>query len=30
MMKLVSARIVAAVDAAVPGSYLEVDVPFKE
>jgi len=30
MVKLVSARIVAAVDAAVPGSYLEVDVPFKE
>jgi len=30
MVKLVTARIVAAVDAAVPGSYLEVDVPFKD
>ncbi len=30
MVKLVAARIVAAVDAAVPGSYLEVDVPFKD
>ena len=30
MAKLVTARIVAAVEAAVPGSYLEVDVPFKD
>ena len=30
MVKLVTARIVAAVDAAVPGSYGEVDVPFKD
>ncbi len=29
MVKLVTTRIVAAVDAAVPGSYIEVDVPFK-
>lgn len=30
MVKLVTANIVAAVNAAAPGSYLEVDVPFKE
>jgi hypothetical protein len=30
MVKLVTAKIVAAVNAATPGSYLEVDVPFKE
>ena len=30
MVKLVTANIVAAVDSALPGSYLEVDVPFKE
>ncbi len=30
MVKLVTSRIVAAVDAAVPGSYFEVDVPFKD
>jgi hypothetical protein len=30
MVKLVAANIVAAVDAAGPGSYIEVDVPFKE
>jgi hypothetical protein len=30
MVKLVSGDIVAAVDAAKPGSYVEVDVPFKE
>ena len=30
MVKLVVENIVAAVDAAQPGSYAEVDVPFKE
>jgi len=30
MVKLVAASIVAAVDAAKPGSYVEVAVPFKE
>lgn len=30
MVRLVAATIAAAVDAAVPGSYLEVDVPFKD
>ena len=30
MVKLVAATIVAAVNAAEPGSYIEVDVPFKE
>jgi len=30
MVKLVAATIVAAVNAAEPGSYVEVDVPFKE
>ena len=30
MVKLVAETIVAAVDAAKPGSYVEVDVPFKE
>jgi hypothetical protein len=30
MVKLVAENIVAAVDAAEPGSYVEVDVPFKE
>jgi hypothetical protein len=30
MVKLVAAAIVAAVDAAKPGSYVEVAVPFKE
>jgi hypothetical protein len=30
MVKLVAARIVAAVNAARPGSYIEVEVPFKE
>ena len=30
MVKLVTARIVAAVEATVPGSYLEVDVPFQD
>lgn len=30
MVKLVTASIVAAVNAATPGSYIEVDVPFKE
>jgi hypothetical protein len=30
MVKLVAENIVAAVNAAQPGSYVEVDVPFKE
>jgi hypothetical protein len=30
MVQLVTANIVAAVNAAEPGSYIEVDVPFKE
>jgi predicted nuclease of predicted toxin-antitoxin system len=30
MVKLVAANIAAAVSAAEPGSYVEVDVPFKE
>ena len=30
MVKLVAATIVAAVNGAEPGSYVEVDVPFKE
>ena len=30
MVKLVTANIVAAVNAATPSSYLEIDVPFKE
>jgi hypothetical protein len=30
MVRLVAATIVAAVNAAEPGSYIEVDVPFKE
>jgi hypothetical protein len=30
MVKLVAGKIVAAVDAVEPGSYVEVDVPFKE
>jgi hypothetical protein len=30
MVKLVADSIAAAVDAASPGSYVEVDVPFKE
>jgi hypothetical protein len=30
MVKLVAANIAAAVNAAEPGSYTEVDVPFKE
>lgn len=30
MVKLVTASIAAAVNAAIPGSYHEVDVPFKE
>jgi hypothetical protein len=30
MVKLVAENIVAAVNAAGPGSYAEVDVPFKE
>jgi hypothetical protein len=30
MVKLVAPAIVAAIDAAAPGSYLEVHVPFKE
>jgi len=30
MVKLVVEKIVAAVDAATPGSYTEVAVPFKE
>ena len=30
MVKLVAASIVAALDAALPGSYTEVEVPFKE
>ena len=30
MVKLVAENIVAAVNAAEPGSYVEVDVPFKE
>jgi hypothetical protein len=30
MVKLVAANIAAAVDAAKPGSYIEVNVPFKE
>jgi predicted nuclease of predicted toxin-antitoxin system len=30
MVKLVAEKIVAAVNAARPGSYIEVDVPFKE
>jgi putative NIF3 family GTP cyclohydrolase 1 type 2 len=30
MVKLVAEKILAAVNAALPGSYVEVDVPFKE
>lgn len=30
MVKMVTARIVTAVNAAVSGSYLEVEIPFKE
>jgi len=30
MVKLVAEKIVAAVNAARPGSYVEVDVPFKQ
>ena len=30
MVRLVTASIVAAVEAAVPGGYSEVEVPFKE
>jgi len=30
MVKLVAGKILAAADAAEPGSYTEVDVPFKE
>ena len=30
MVKLVAANIVAAVNAAIPGSYVEVQVPFRE
>jgi hypothetical protein len=30
MVKLVAEKIVAAVSAAHPGSYIEVEVPFKE
>jgi hypothetical protein len=30
MVKLVVQNIVAAVNAATPGSYVEVEVPFKE
>jgi hypothetical protein len=30
MVKLVTALIVAAIDAATPGSFSEVEVPFKE
>jgi hypothetical protein len=30
MVKLVAAAIVAAVNAAIPGSYIEVEVPFRE
>jgi hypothetical protein len=30
MVRLVASAIVAAMNAAVPGSYVEVDVPFKE
>jgi hypothetical protein len=30
MVKLVIESIVAAVNAATPGSYVEVEVPFKE
>jgi hypothetical protein len=30
MVKLVAENIAAAVNAAQPGSYAEVDVPFKE
>jgi hypothetical protein len=30
MVKLVTEKIVAAVNEAEPGSYLEVDVPFRE
>src|SRR5580692_11605929 len=30
MVKVVAESIVSAINAAVPGSYLEVDVPFKE
>lgn len=30
MVKLVAGTIIAAVNAAEPGSYVEVDVPFKE
>ena len=30
MVKLVAENIVAAVNAAKPGSYVEVEVPFKE
>jgi hypothetical protein len=30
MVELVAERILAAVNAAKPGSYVEVEVPFKE
>jgi hypothetical protein len=30
MVKLIAENIVAAINAAEPGSYTEVDVPFKE
>jgi hypothetical protein len=30
MVKLVAEKILAAVNAALPGSYAEVDVPFKK
>jgi hypothetical protein len=30
MVKLVAGKIAAAVNAAQPGSYVEVDVPFKD
>jgi hypothetical protein len=30
MVKLVAENVIAAVNAAQPGSYAEVDVPFKE
>jgi hypothetical protein len=30
MVKLVAEKIAAVVNAAQPGSYVEVDVPFKE
>jgi hypothetical protein len=30
MVKLVAEKIVAAVNSALPGSYVEVEVPFKD